>query len=258
VGWSLGLEWTWYLSFPLVVWLFRRAGAGRGLVIVAAITFAYRFGLYFVLGPAIHFSNDTFTMWLRVLLPGRLLEFGLGMYVASLLADAYRSGRPREASFFRFATAAFALSLILLAAGHACIGTDVFLPFTDAFFGLASAFLLVAAVDPSRGFVQRAFSGRLLDGIGQCSYSLFLFHLPITYVICELFRLHGIAGSRNFFCSLITLVPAILVARLGYRFIEAPFLRRARLERAPSTGEEGRSAFQSGNGPAIGASAIEL
>ncbi|MGH7213847.1 MAG: acyltransferase family protein, partial [Tepidisphaeraceae bacterium] len=45
-AWSLGVEWIWYLGFPLAVWLFRRAGAVWGMVILTLVTVGYRVGLY--------------------------------------------------------------------------------------------------------------------------------------------------------------------------------------------------------------------
>ena len=230
VSWSLGLEWTWYLAFPLALWLFRRVGAGRGLLILIGITLAYRCGLYVIAGPAGGNANSGYTMWMRVLLPGRLAEFGVGMYVAAQLAKNYRGNAdPFTGWLLGRPLVALGLCLTGMLAAHLLLPLDTYLPFRDMTYGLAFAFLLVAVADPCRGFIQRAFSGRLLDGLGQCSYSLFLLHMPIANGVTGFFRLHGIDGPKNFLFSLIALPLMVLVARLSYRFIEAPFLKRAQI-----------------------------
>jgi len=230
VCWSLGLEWTWYLAFPLALWLFRRVGAGRGLLILTGITLAYRCGLYVIAGPAGLNPNSGYTMWVRVLLPGRLAEFGVGMYVAAQLAKNYRgNANPFTGWLFGRPLTALGFCVVAMVAAHLLLPLDTYLPFRDMTYGLAFAFLLVAAADPARGFVQRAFSGRLLDGLGQCSYSLFLLHMPIAIGVAGFLRLHGIDGAKNFLFSLAALPLMILVARLSYRFIEAPFLKRAQI-----------------------------
>jgi peptidoglycan/LPS O-acetylase OafA/YrhL len=236
VTWSLGLEWTWYLAFPFALWLFRRVGAGRGLLILIAITLAYRCGLYVICGPADSSSSTGFAMWRRVLLPGRLAEFGMGMYVAAQFAKHFSGNAdPFFRQLFGRPIVALGLCLVAMALAHLLLPLDTYLPFRDGAYGLAFSFLLVAVADPNRGFVQRAFSGRLLDGLGQCSYSLFLLHMPIANGVTGFFRLHGITGAKNFLFSLAALPLMIFVARLSYRFIEAPFLRRAQIKHVPAS-----------------------
>jgi peptidoglycan/LPS O-acetylase OafA/YrhL len=232
----LGLEWTWYLAFPLALWLYRTVGAGRGLLILIGITLAYRCGLYLILGPSTLNPNSGYTMWQRVLLPGRLAEFGVGMYVAGQLAKIYRGNAGAFiAGLFKHPLVALALCIIAMVVAHLLTPLDTYLPFRDMAYGLGFAFLIVAIADPSRGLLQRAFSGRILDGLGQCSYSLFLLHMPIVNGVTGFFRMHGIDGARNFLCSLIAMPLAILVARISYRYIEAPFLRKAQIKHVPAS-----------------------
>jgi len=236
VSWSLGLEWTWYLAFPFALWLFRKVGAGRGLLIMIGTTLVYRCGLYFVLGPSWLNPNSGYTMWQRVLLPGRLAEFGVGMYVAAQLAKHYGGNAdPVCTRLFKNPLAALGLCICAMMLAHLLLPLDTYLPFRDMAYGLAFACLLIAVADPARGILQRTFSGRVLNGLGQCSYSLFLLHMPIANGVTGFLRMHGVSPVKDFVLSLLALPLSILVARLSYRFIEAPFLRRAQIKHIPAS-----------------------
>jgi peptidoglycan/LPS O-acetylase OafA/YrhL len=158
------------------------------------------------------------------------------MYVAGQLAKFYQGKANRMIStLFSRPFVAFSLCIAAMVLAHELLPLDTYLPFRDLSYGLAFACLLAAVADPARGIFQRIFSGRLFDGLGQCSYSLYLLHMPMANGITGLMRLHGITGSRNFALGLLGLPVIILIAHLSYRFVEAPFLKRAQIKHVPAS-----------------------
>lgn len=228
VTWSLGLEWTWYLLFPLALWLFRRTGAIRGLLVLTLLTVAYRVGLYLWFGPgdAYPLTEIEWTFALRSFVLGRLFEFSIGMYVASRLAQ----GKVRP---YTWAFAIVACPLVLLAA-HRATPTDCFLPVRDMLYGVAGGLLLLAGTTPGHNPVRALLSSRFLKKTGECSYSLYLLHMPIVVCVCELLSRTGVHGPVAFLFSFIALPVILLMSRVAYHSFEEPFMRHS--PRAPAYG----------------------
>jgi peptidoglycan/LPS O-acetylase OafA/YrhL len=218
VSWSLGLEWTWYLAFPIALLLFRRLGPGRAMLVLIASEVTYRVGLYLMLGPARNFSpaDLDLTFTLRTFLLGRVIEFGLGMYVASILVRTTVS---------RFALWSCALSVFpLLGIAHWAERFDVFLPIRDILYGLAASVLLVVLA--SRPQIADSWKiGRFFRAIGVYSYSLYLFHMPFVHFALGITTrwMHLSQIPAMFAAMLFT--PVILLASKGaFKLFEMPFL----------------------------------
>jgi peptidoglycan/LPS O-acetylase OafA/YrhL len=215
VTWSLGQEWTWYLVFPVMVWLFRRFGPVIAFATLAAVMIGYRVFLYAHFGHAANYPIH-YELALRVFVLGRLYEFGAGMYVAWWLAN-------REINRTLTMISLTALPILLIA-GHLSTSTDAFLPIRDMTYGTAFACLVFATVSPHKSIVQRVVASKGMRSVGEYSYSLYLFHLPLVAAICAVLQTHGLKGYETFFVSLL-LMPAILLFSRGvYLTVEKPFL----------------------------------
>jgi len=219
VTWTLGLEWLWYLMFPLMVWAFRHFGAPRALALVAVATIGYRLLLYMLLGPSAELplarQEDAFA--LRVFVLGRLLEFGMGMFVAWWLAT--RSVPDGAIGGIIFC------GLVLLAVAHVCTPVDVFLPVRDNLYGVAFALFLLVTAAPSQHGLRRLFDNRFLRGVGEYSYSLYLFHMPLVALVCGVIRVAGATGPAAFLLSLLSVPVILFCCRLAFLAFEAPYLR---------------------------------
>ena len=218
VTWSLGLEWTWYLAFPLAVWLYRRCGAGTALLTLAAVTLIYRIGLYLYLGPAAHYSasQTDFTWMVRNFLAARLFEFGVGMYVAWLLANKPITRRLTFISFISIP--------ILFMLAHVATPIDVFLPVRDPLYGIAFALMLLLTVSPVQNIAKSVLSGAFFSGVGEYSYSLYLFHMPFVSCICGYLLRYHHKGPATFLVTLLFIPLVLLVTKLAYRLFEKPFM----------------------------------
>jgi peptidoglycan/LPS O-acetylase OafA/YrhL len=162
-GWSIGIEYVFYLAFPVLAWLLRRRGALylatlalMGLAVAHALT-----------------APEAASMWQRfdryVELPNHAFLFLWGGVVADV----------RRHSPARLSSARLALGLAILVLLCA-VGQPAFQDHFDVMSGwararlLAACFvmvLLVALHAPSAGRVQRA-----LGWLGDHSYAVYLLH----------------------------------------------------------------------------------
>ncbi|QXQ08103.1 acyltransferase [Sphingosinicellaceae bacterium] len=215
-SWSLSVEMFFYAMFPLLI-LLPRAVLARIATLqftgIAAMALAAA-----ILVPG--FSPDI--EWLFYVNPlVRLLEFITGM----LVYDAWRQGHLRAWAGTRF-------ELVLVALVPACmagfVALDVPLPlrWQLAYLPLAAALVFVFACGD--GMISRGLRSRVLVGLGEASFSLYLIHRPIFTLVARLSQPLSpaaeiaTAGGLLAGCSLLSIVV--------HRHVEAPVT--ARLNRA--------------------------
>jgi peptidoglycan/LPS O-acetylase OafA/YrhL len=216
VSWSLGLEWTWYLVFPLAVLMFRRLGVVRAVLAMTVISVTYLCGLWLIMGPT-RFLDHGLAFTVRNFIPGRIFEFGLGMWAAVCLAD--RRVTPRFAAYALFA------AFPLLAAAHIATPIDPVFPVRNMLYGLAFTLLLLAVVSGSGNILQTVCESFWMRWIGESSYSLYLLHMPFVSLVTALLLLADLGGSTRFLLSLFSLPVILLAARWSYVVFERPFLQ---------------------------------
>jgi peptidoglycan/LPS O-acetylase OafA/YrhL len=203
-SWSISLEFLAYLLFPLVfpvLWRMRPAGktAIGGLLMIIGGWVAYRTG-------------DYFNQWNGVYAILRCLpEFIAG----SLLYSAYQSGL--FAAMLATDTAFFTLILLLGALLHTAA--------SDLAIILLFPLLILTAV-LNKGRSTRLLNSTPLLWLGDISYSLYLLHWFVLFVVTEVVRLTpGIklaslppGTSLSLMAAMIAV--SLALASLSFRFIE--------------------------------------
>lgn len=210
VGWSLFVEMAMSIVFPLLFALARRVHPGAAL----------GFGLLFL------YEFDPRWKFLRF-----LFDFATGLSVFLASARIARIARrwPRSAGVAALVAGigllqlpyAFGLAsggMAGLEEGHS---SAVVVP-----FALGAALLLCAAIHLAP--LHRALSTPVASFYGRVSYSLYLVHFAILWVVeAAVFgKPHSIGGALVVFAS--TLAVATLFAELGWRLVEEPAIRAGR------------------------------
>ncbi|WP_454684476.1 acyltransferase family protein [Ancylobacter moscoviensis] len=199
--WSLGVEEQFYLFMPLVMLAVAGWGRRRQIVVLSALA-ALSLGLCVALTP----RHPEASFYLLPMRAWELLAGGLLGYLPS-------GGRPRW------------LDEMLASAGLLMLAGAIFLfddttPFPGyaAILPVLGAALLIRAAPGT--WVGRFLSARAMVGIGLISYSLYLWHWPIT-----VFARSG-AVDLGRAAPAIILGLSLLLGYLSWRFIEQPFRDR--------------------------------
>ena len=206
--WSLSVEWCFYLLWPLVVCFLRR----RRVSAVAASRVAIGLGLvlYVVALPL----TDTQFYYLplanvSVLLWGGALA--LRHIRRSTGVDLGNTGRDPAVVLLGIAL------LVALAAAPADQGGGYRWLFLPA--AVVGALIVVDARPGTCGLADRLLELRLLRGVGLRAYSIYLWHVPVMYVMFVVLPgrpAYVVAGL-----AMLLLVPVVLVS---FELFERPWL----------------------------------
>lgn len=217
--WSISLELSLYLVFPLLVVLLNRIG-GAALVVAASalgLLSAWAGSLVQLDGPMAGFLGDSHT------LPMRLVQFVVGMVLAVILMrnGGMRSSKPRRAL-----GATAALVTVVIATGASTLEAPEAVSLS--LWAVAGAALVWCFA-----LIAHARSVQRLDSVGTRAYSFYLVHQPIILLCAPIaFVLPGPPLAVLAYGGLACLLVACATAELLYRTVERPSHRSA-LRRFP-------------------------
>lgn len=247
-AWSLAVELVFYLALPVLVigagLLARRARDRRGrvlallapplLLLVIGLIGKLIAGQVFPAAPTAGYGNNWHSVVERSFLAQADL-FTFGMIVAVVYAEV-ADGRLRLPANWRQWTVALGLLVFLPCAWTMNQGDQSYL-LQNTGEALALALLFAAIVIPGADGARpspaiRFLESPILVAIGVCSYSVFLWHLPVIVWL----NAHGftLAGWGGLLVN--TLLVAVVVGALSaltYRFVERPALRYKQSMRVP-------------------------
>ena len=212
--WSLGLEWLWYLVFPLAVVLFRKLKAYQALLLCGCLTLIYR-SIYWSMVDLSNLNEEQGFV-LDNALPGRLFEFAAGMFVADFLA---RGTLPKK-----LITPLCLAVPTLLVISRACESVRCFVPVRHWLYCSAFAILALLVASKHKNIYASFMRNSWFEHVGEYSYSLYLFHLPLIVLVCAGLTLAGITGPTCFCISLFSIPLVMLTAKICYELFEKPFL----------------------------------
>jgi peptidoglycan/LPS O-acetylase OafA/YrhL len=205
--WSLALESQLYALFPLLLFGFRRLNPTVTLMIVLGCQTAFRL---IILSLGTGYSDTTFTLPWSVL--GRLFEFTLGMWAATLVAKAPIM-KARLSALLSLAAFFAATS----SKGH----FGVTHPLTDLLWSVGFFCLFLSSAQ-SHSWIQRALCWRPLVALGIISYSVYLTH-DLVLGSC----MSALIAVTQHKVSVLVLAPfalglTILVGYVCYVWVERP------------------------------------
>jgi peptidoglycan/LPS O-acetylase OafA/YrhL len=215
--WSMATEVQFYVMLP---WLARwavRAGLDRFVICCFAFALLFRAGVQWTWAGEPPISGIVRSTFLMNLLPGRIAEFAIGMWIAA--APFPRALRAARWLILPAAALAFSTKF----AGPALAAE----PLLGVFYGC----ILVFALHHSASFGR---TNSPLAVLGRASYALFLIHLPVASLLVttlphalSMYSRLGILLTATVACS----IPLSLAL---YSWIELPLFRLFRVKRDPA------------------------
>ena len=216
VFWSLTLEFQLYLAYPLFLKLFDRLGVGRSVILLCGVAVIWRvIALYPLNNGLISIATfGPFTAMGSVL--ARMPEWLMGAYLAHLFVAGKLKAFTVPNMVVGFAA--------LFAVGVVSTFSRVTWVMTDLIFGLAFSALTVAFMNREQVFANGGRLVRQLVWVGTISYSLYLFHLQLFWLIAPFVDPIQSLEARTILRLLWLGVTIAICAQL-FKFVEKPFLR---------------------------------
>jgi peptidoglycan/LPS O-acetylase OafA/YrhL len=219
--WSLCIEEQFYLVWPLILGTMLRCRVRRRWL--AAVV------LVGVVGPAawriaisasafrgdvfkrIYFGSDT-----------RADALMVGCFTALLIAWKARPQSIKALTCWRWVGAA-AFVFLLVAARTVTMGSNSVNRFGEALVDWSSATLIISLIWSAPTLLVRLMEGRLLRWLGRISYGIYLWNIPIYYLM------HRVAiGRPPAWLDAFDIAAALAAGAASYYLIERPVRRFAR------------------------------
>lgn len=220
-GWSIGVEMMFYLLFPALVAVITNRFRAAGLWLLSAILAAVAYAYFIRTLPQIYYAQLSFYSY------GHFFATGILVY---FLYEAWNGrGRPQARRLSWTLLGLFGVTLLaLMLRLPAEIPWLNTVPIKRTLWAIPMGFLLWFACTVSipvrwiRPFVW----------LGKCSYSLYLVHPLILYVVFRVLPVPapGSGSGMGRFLGVFALSTLLLlvVSALTYRWVEWPFMQLAR------------------------------
>ena len=240
--WSLGVEWVFYLSWPVVVLVARN----RGVSARSLAWWSLAGGLLLVVSSTAWLSAEAFYF----APPGRFGQILVGAALALAFVHAPPVRRPRPVH-----TAVTALGLVAIVA-FSLAGAH---PFSDVGRLIGSPMALLFAVllihhgyAAQGGPVHALVASRPVTLLGRVSYSLYLWHWIPVYLLDK----DKIALPLPIL-ALLGLSMVVALTSASYLLLERPFISTRRATLAPQGDVEAAPPASGGHDLQAGAAHIE-
>lgn len=200
--WSLAVEEQFYLFWPLLIFIFFKIRARRGVFVGVFTTalLSFLFSLYL---------TERSPVWSFYILPTRAWEMAAG----SLLLFVSKDVRARKFNRPQWGLLAF----VAIACGSIIFNAQTAFPGTAALVPVLATSLLLLSRDKWPPFLDALSRRGTVQWLGKISYPLYLWHWPVL-VIPKMSLSRDLTAIE----IIIALFVILLLAELTNRFIEEP------------------------------------
>lgn len=217
VWWTLPIEFSFYIALPLFVTLFK---PNRGILILAVclgVMIVYRYLTY-----RMYLGTDV-PLYSRInLLPGSMDAFGIGMfgaYAAFYLKNKVTSHRANLATLVMLFL--FGVCMVVLHKFWMYYWSGGWMSYTFSVAFSAAIALGAFGAQCGSSLANFLFGNRVLRFLGNVSYSLYLWHVPVITWLAAIPMLQQVP-HKNLVLLILCTVVLLVLSWLSWRFIELP------------------------------------
>ncbi len=207
-GWSISVEFLFYLIFPLLYNYFYSRGnksiwvVSTMIWVVTQVFCTLYFGSSYYEGP--HTESHELLYYFPMM---HINEFLVGNLAGLFFVKNTRQKNYDLSIIIIFLFIIFSLIFVPLFY-HNGLMAVLFIP-------------LIVLISKNNGMLTRLFSFKPLEYLGEASYAVYITHIPILYILREVLKLKNYdPGIDNVFW--IYMVVLIITSVLFYQFIEKP------------------------------------
>lgn len=216
VTWSLAVEEQFYMTWPALVFLFKKRTLAIILVVLAAVSLCLR------LAGLLHDAPLGFLHYFTL---ARLDAIALGSLMAIWLRSpgcTLAAWRARGYQFLILGGLGVALVPIVTHKNGSIVG------YTFMAVGLTGVLGLSLASDTKASLLGRALNAKWLRFVGRISYGAYLLHPPVFILWSHFIAVRSSTSSHQIVLNLMAFAGQMLlttiVAVLSWRFFERPIL----------------------------------
>lgn len=212
VWWTLPIELGFYVLLPALVLLARQIGWGWLAIIVLALTLAWRFAV---------FSSHELDNYLPILplldfLPGSLNSFVLGALVSQLPAITHRG--MYAVGLLMAASLLLALQYWQLSLNHVYWNGHWILVVWVPLTAIAIAAVVYFSIRPQGPL--RLLATRPLVWLGEISFGLYLWHLPLLLLFRQQWPDYGAEPYQSLLLLASLLIGTVVLAAASFYAVE--------------------------------------
>lgn len=216
VSWTLSVEMFFYLTFPFLLWIFKKLKVSikvsNSLIILILI-----WTVFFIFNLKLD-ENNHFFIWLLHICPiARLFEFVSGLILGLIFIEKSEGESSKKIRFFTI------LELLSLTTFFVLLqlSTQLSIGAVRGGFFIPVWCLLIFVFAYQRGFPSKLLSNKYLVHLGEISFSFYMIHqLVIRYL--DFYHFGDITRL------LISFLVTLLLSKLVYHFYEEPLRKRIR------------------------------
>lgn len=192
--WSLSVEWQFYLLFPIFILILTKIKNDLRLVRIAT---SLILPISFCISIILQKEHQTFNFYM---LPSRAWEMLAGSLVYLYGKDTYKNKKIIGAA-----------GLILITICFFTIKKETLWPGYLTIIPVIGSMLIIAARNKTSVFLKT----KPVQLIGNCSYSIYLWHWPIVFFLTSF-------EIINVYTKLLGIITSLGLGYLSYRFVEVP------------------------------------